>query len=156
MQANLENSAVATGLERVSFHSSPKEVKVKSLSRVRLLATLPGSSVHGILQSRILKWVAMPSSRRSSQPIDWTSVSCLFCTAGGLFTTEPQGKHPHYRNTYVLVTSMAALLFTNWMSQEGKQVLSCIQESFPSKSVLAFKTTFDTKNPNSIWSGYWA
>ena len=28
----------------------------------------PGSSVHGILQERILEWVAMPSSRRSSQP----------------------------------------------------------------------------------------
>ena len=28
----------------------------------------PGSSVHGILQARILEWVAMPSSRESSQP----------------------------------------------------------------------------------------
>ena len=45
--------------------------------------SLPGSSVHGILQARILKWVAMPSSRRSSQLRDqtckdWTSISlCL-------------------------------------------------------------------------------
>jgi len=30
----------------------------------------PGSSVHGILQARILEWVAMPFSRRSSQPRD--------------------------------------------------------------------------------------
>ena len=30
----------------------------------------PGSSVHGILQARILEWVAMPSSRRSSRPRD--------------------------------------------------------------------------------------
>ena len=30
----------------------------------------PGSSVHGILQARILEWVAMPSSRRSSWPRD--------------------------------------------------------------------------------------
>ena len=34
MTANLENSAVATGLEKVSFHSNPKKVKVKSLSHV--------------------------------------------------------------------------------------------------------------------------
>ena len=34
----------------------------------------PGSSVHGILQARILEWVAMPSSRRSSQPRDQTQV----------------------------------------------------------------------------------
>jgi len=35
-----------------------------------------GSSVHGILQGRILEWVAMPSSRGSSQPSNWTHV-CL-------------------------------------------------------------------------------
>ena len=34
----------------------------------------PGSSVHGILQARILQWVAMPSSRGSSWPRDWTRV----------------------------------------------------------------------------------
>ena len=39
----------------------------------------PGSSVHGILQARILKWVATPSSRRSSRPWDQTSVSYISC-----------------------------------------------------------------------------
>ena len=43
----------------------------------------PGSSVHGIPQARILKWVAMPSSRGSSQPRDRTQVSCI---AGKFFT----------------------------------------------------------------------
>ena len=33
---------------------------------------LPGSSVHGVLQARILEWVVMPSSRGSSPPRDWT------------------------------------------------------------------------------------
>ena len=37
----------------------------------------PGSSVHGILQARILEWVAISSSRGSSQPKDWTQVSCI-------------------------------------------------------------------------------
>ena len=37
----------------------------------------PGSSVHGILQARILEWAAIPSSRGSSQPGDWTCISCL-------------------------------------------------------------------------------
>ena len=36
----------------------------------------PGSSVHGILQARILEWVPKPSSRGSSQPRDQTRVSC--------------------------------------------------------------------------------
>ena len=43
----------------------------------------PGSSVHGILQARILEKVAIPFSRESSQPKDQTHV---FCIAGGLFT----------------------------------------------------------------------
>ena len=37
--------------------------------------SLPGSSVHGILQARILEWVAIPFSKRSSQPRDRTLVS---------------------------------------------------------------------------------
>ena len=43
----------------------------------------PGSSVHGILQVRILEWVAMPSSRGPSQLRDQTQVTLI---AGGLFT----------------------------------------------------------------------
>ena len=37
----------------------------------------PGSSVHGILQARILEWVAVSFSRGSSQPRDRTQVSCI-------------------------------------------------------------------------------
>ena len=55
----------------------------------------PGSSVHGILQARILEWVAMPSSRGSSQHRDQTQVSH---TAGGFFpiwaTREAQDYNP--------------------------------------------------------------
>ena len=46
----------------------------------------------GILQTRMLEWVPMPSSRRSSPSRDLTHVSCSFCIAGGFFTTEPLGK----------------------------------------------------------------
>jgi len=41
-----------------------------------------GSTVHGILQARILEWVAMLFFRGSSQPRDQTQVSCI---AGGFF-----------------------------------------------------------------------
>ena len=44
----------------------------------------PGSSVQGILQARILEWVAIPFSRSSPWPKDRTWVSCI---AGGFFTT---------------------------------------------------------------------
>ena len=40
----------------------------------------PGSSVHGVLQARILKWVAISFSRGSSQPRDGTWVSCVSCS----------------------------------------------------------------------------
>ena len=39
-----------------------------------------GSSVHGIFQASILEWVAMPSSRGSSRPRDWTSSSYISWT----------------------------------------------------------------------------
>ena len=51
--------------------------------------SLPGSSVHGISQARILEWVAISCSRGSSQSRDWTHV---FCLAGRFFTIEPPGK----------------------------------------------------------------
>ena len=40
----------------------------------------PGSSIHGILQARILEWVAMPSTRGSSRPEEQTCVSYVPCT----------------------------------------------------------------------------
>ena len=54
--------------------------------------SLPGSSVHGISQARILEWVVISFSRGSSQPRDRTSASCSSCIAGRFFTTEPPGK----------------------------------------------------------------
>ena len=54
--------------------------------------SLPGSSVHGIFQARILEWVATSFSRGSSQPRDWTCVSCVSCTAGEFFVTELSGE----------------------------------------------------------------
>ena len=48
----------------------------------------PGSSVHGILQVRILEWVTISFSRGSSQPRDQNQVSCI----AGALTSEPPGK----------------------------------------------------------------
>ena len=48
--------------------------------------SLPGSSVHGIFQARVLEWGAIAFSRRSSWPRDQTQVSCI---AGRGFTSEP-------------------------------------------------------------------
>ena len=83
MPANLENSAVATGLEKVSFHSNAKEClnyhtialisHTAAAAAAKSLQSCPtlwepidnsplGSSVPGILQARILQWVAISFS----------------------------------------------------------------------------------------------
>ena len=79
--------------------SAGRDVVVKSMSWIHCCLvtqsvwhSLPPyglkPSVHGILQARVLEWVAMPSSRVSSRLRDQTLVSCI---ALGLFsTTEPQ------------------------------------------------------------------
>ena len=69
-------------------------VRAKSLQSRPTLRDLvdcspPGSSVHGILQTRILEWLVIPFSRGSSQPRDWTQVSCIasrFFTNWATFT----------------------------------------------------------------------
>ena len=85
--------SVKTGLE----HQMPRDdcltpslysarVWVLSLKVTQLCLTLcdpTDCTVHGILQARILEWVAIPFSRGSSQPRDRTQVSCI---AGGFFT----------------------------------------------------------------------
>ena len=58
--------------------------KVKVAQSCPTLCDPMGYTVLGILQARILEWVAMPFSRGSSKPRDQTHVSCI---AGGFFTS---------------------------------------------------------------------
>ena len=73
-------------LIRGSFHCTV----LCFLSRSRLtlcdpmVCSPPGSSVHGVLQARILVWIAMPSFRGSSKLRDWIQV---FYIAGRFFTS---------------------------------------------------------------------
>ena len=59
MPANLENSAVATGLEKVSFHSNPKKGIAKECSNYRTIALISHTSkvMLKILQSRLQQYV---------------------------------------------------------------------------------------------------
>ena len=56
--------------------------------------SLPGSSIHRILQAIILEWVAMPASRGSSQPRDQTHVSMSLSLAGRFVTTSTTKEAP--------------------------------------------------------------
>ena len=82
----------------------------------------PGSSVHGILQARILAWVAMPFSRGSSWPRDQTCISCSFCIAGWFFTTEPLGKPMVYSSLVYIMAPYSSTLAWKilWMEEPGR------------------------------------
>ena len=69
--------------------------------------------VQGILQARMLEWVAFPFSRGSSQPRDWTQVSQL---RGDSLPGEPQGKPP---NTGVNILSFLQLIFPTQELNQG-------------------------------------
>ena len=66
------------GLECNSRKSTESEVFQSCLTLCNPMDySLPGSSVRGLFQARVLEWVAISFSRGSSQPRDWTWVSCI-------------------------------------------------------------------------------
>ena len=70
------------GMAQIELHYFFKSAAAKSLQSCPTLCnfmdcSLPGSSVHGISQAGILKWVAISFSRGSSRPRDWTCISCI-------------------------------------------------------------------------------
>ena len=77
-----------------------------------------GCSVPGILQARILEWVAMPFSRGSSRPRDLTQVSC---TAGGFFTVWATREAHIYTHGCVCVC-VCVCVYTQWnITQPNKE-----------------------------------
>ena len=84
--------------------------------------SLSGSSVHGILQARILEWVAIPFSRGSSRPRDWTQLSY---TAGIFFTvwaTREAHSYPYLCFVYWMVSLL---------KMEPCLILSTYQNAWP-------------------------
>ena len=61
----------------------------------------PGSSVHGILQARILEWIAIPFSRGSSHPRDQTLISCI---TARFFTIWATGKSKIWNASWVCMS----------------------------------------------------
>ena len=80
-----------------------KKWKWKSFSHVRLFA-IPDYTAHGILQARILEWVAFSFSRGSFQPKDWIPVSHI---AGGFFTTWATREAYSYNFYYSSISSLS-------------------------------------------------
>ena len=79
--------------------------------------TSPGSAVHGILQARILEWVAIPFSRGFPQPRNWTQVSCI---AADFLPLQPPGKLQQ-------ITYLHALKFTQAQEYDTGSVLNMFE-----------------------------
>ena len=82
----------ATKFEKVGAIGSVSHL-VMSNSLQLVDCSLPSSSVHGILQARILKWVPIPFSRGSSQPRDQTQI---YYIADRLFTVRATREAQEY------------------------------------------------------------
>ena len=124
----------------------------------------PGSSVHGILWARILEWVAIPFSRRSSQFRDQTWVSCI---AGRFFTIWATREAPSSVATdaFFYVISSASygpntgLFFFCWwffffFSVLHVKLFHCKPECFYFRcSMITFSLLFfPFHSPSSSWS----
>ena len=123
------------------------KVKVKVAQSCPTLCDPMDYMVHGILQVRILEWVAFPFIRGSSQPRDQTQVSCILADS---LPAEPQGKP---KNTGVGSVSflqrifrprnqsgvfcIAGGFFTNWAIREA-QLYSALKSSSVSPSTFSF------------------
>ena len=110
-------------IQEASSLEESMKVKVKVKSCLTLCdpmdCSLSGSSIRGILQARILEWVAISFSRGSSQPRDWTRVSLI---AGRCFTiwTAREAPSSRERHTYVQ-KSIPKILFGHAGGSSGKE-----------------------------------
>ena len=82
----------------------------------------PGSSVHGIFQARILEWVAISSSRGSSQPRDPTHVCCI-------------GRWVLYHQSHLMYIYVSRSVVSDSLRPHGLQPTSFLHPwEFPGKS----------------------
>ena len=91
--------------------------------------SLPGSSIHGIFQARILEWVAISFSRGSSRPRDWTQV---YCIGGRRFTVWATWEVPTLNIQIGKSTEMKrrAVLGKGWRMKERQGSASWVQGFF--------------------------
>ena len=105
---------------------------------------LPSSSVHGIFQTRILGWVAMPSFRGSSWPRDQTCISCVSCIGRWFLyhctTWEAHGRRHTYINSHeqqeLQKTYLKSNLITNMYANSLK-----LQIEYPVVFLLTFNSS---------------
>ena len=142
-----ENGEQPISGENVKKYSPPAvpcliaSVMSNSLWRNGLFSS-SGSSIHRILQVRILEWVAISFSRRSSQTRDQILYLRFSCMAGRFFTTEPPGK-PQFTS----ITELHALETEAWMD-----IFNVVEAQIKRKDSVPFSLYFFILTPISIIS----
>ena len=102
------------------------------------------SSLCGILQARMLEWVAIPFFRGSSQPRDRTQVSCI---AGGFLRSEPPGKpqnafqvwHTHFSSR---PTVLVGFIYTRALHPHGAEGINLSDVPFVASSSFHTHTSW--------------
>ena len=128
----------------------------------------PGTSVHGILQARILEQVAMPSSSRSSRPRDQTCVSWSPALAGGFFTASATWPCALSISVHIWRAALARVEGLNVLMIGTLRTMSCITKCFKigfainlkkseSHSVVSDSVTpWNTQSVESSRPEYWS
>ena len=125
-----------------------------------------GSSVHGILQARILEWVAMPSSRESSQARDWIQVSYVSCIGRWVLYHKCHLGSPS-RNTKRIKWICACPLASAWhliglQDASGSCGPGACEESSPDSQIFLWggsgREVFHKQPADACWDswdGHW-
>jgi len=101
--------------------------------------SLPGSSIHGIFQARILEWVAISFSRRSFRPRDWTQVSRI---VGRRFTV--------WATRELIALKLAACLRILFMVSWDSKFFICLLGTFFIRNVHRLEKKVKAEVPQ-IW-----
>ena len=120
------------------FSWYPKEVKwsrsVMSDFCDPMDCSLPGFSLHGIFQARVLEWVAISFSRGSSRPKDWTQVSRIASRRFTLWAIRalPQG-------LYLILTLGQQKWLRVYRKQRLRSGISASSKDLKTNTVLSYK-----------------
>ena len=135
---------------KISFYAGCAVLRLVAQSCLNLYNPMdrspPGSSVHGYSPCKTLEWIAMPSSRRSSQPRDRSQVSHI---AGDSLPAELPGK-PQFppQFTSVQLLSRVWLFATPWIT--ARQASLSITNSRRSLRLASIKSVMPSSHPSSV------
>ena len=129
--------------------------------------SLPGSSVHGIFQARVLEWVTISFSRRSSQPRIWTRVSRIVGRRFTIWATREVSsclKEPKFKgkkSTVLLTLKWTCENHPFWSRNErlpkGMKIRRAIRQKSNTIGVYGFtiyKVSLELFIFTAQWGGY--